>query len=902
MSQIIPKVDAAAVAAVGALAGQNIITEDELSLVGSGAQGGFSFNGSTDYLEGTRDDFGTSDFTLVYDLLYDDVPTGTEYLGVKTSGNNRWYFFINATSYRLAIVDGVGNTNFYSWTVTPSANHRNVILTADRSGNATLYLNGNSQGTQDISGDSAVNLGSGNTASQYIGHNSLSVDGDIYQVRYYTEAKTSGQVLNIAKGHNDTDGLWLKLAPTSTNVSGWTDISGNDRSFAANGATRIESNISKQYTSHSEYTQWQRKDGGYYLNGGYLKSSAVVSDAAHTYLVSFIANTIDGNDATLIADRGASGQGEILTIDSAGVNLYLDNGSVIFNFDNAAYTFETGKLYVVAAVLDPATGYSVFVNGHKIHTNSTAFSAVAASSTIQLGADNNGANRNLDGEIKLAQAFNYALSDADAQAYSRGEGLSHSDTMRASENSFDNSKSLRATTVTGLTIGDDSIVGTNSSGATAFVNTQNAYLELSQWRAGATYQVKVTFGGSTSMTFGDDGGSVAVSGSSGTQTYNYTKTDDSKLYFAISNGNAVNVTAIRVYPLAAVINLQPENATETVWNNSYNAFNAVNNGATLIKPTAQAAYTLKQDEISNKIVGPAYYFDGGNLSYANLPAAAFPENNATYAVAARFNTSEIGARQTIFSVQDGSDYIIIRVESDGEIHYYTDFAATLATGFNVEANTWYDLVVVCASTKREVYLNGAKIAESLATAVAQGVTDVEVGRFNGADGFQGLMNSVRVFNRALTESEVLDISHGKSLGYADAGADGTTATSGTLTVGKRYRIDTFNAGDDFTNIGAASNASGVEFIATGTTPTTWTNSSVVAQLGEVLSLLPSGIASGKWFDQRPGGYHGSLTGVSPINVGALSCDKVLSATNLPTSSAGLATGRVWNDSGTLKVV
>lgn len=50
-------------------------------------------------------------------------------------------------------------------------------------------------------------------------------------------------------------------------------------------------------------------------------------------------------------------------------------------------------------------------------------------------------------------------------------------------------------------------------------------------------------------------------------------------------------------------------------------------------------------------------------------------------------------------------------------------------------------------------------------------------------------------------------------------------TSGTLEVGRKYVITSFEAGDNFTNVGAASNATGVEFVATGTTPTTWTNSS-----------------------------------------------------------------------------
>lgn len=62
-----------------------------------------------------------------------------------------------------------------------------------------------------------------------------------------------------------------------------------------------------------------------------------------------------------------------------------------------------------------------------------------------------------------------------------------------------------------------------------------------------------------------------------------------------------------------------------------------------------------------------------------------------------------------------------------------------------------------------------------------------------------------------------------------------SATSGLLTSGKRYQIQTFVAGDVFTNVGAASNATGVVFTATGTTPTTWTNGSTLIEITTDLS-------------------------------------------------------------------
>lgn len=50
----------------------------------------------------------------------------------------------------------------------------------------------------------------------------------------------------------------------------------------------------------------------------------------------------------------------------------------------------------------------------------------------------------------------------------------------------------------------------------------------------------------------------------------------------------------------------------------------------------------------------------------------------------------------------------------------------------------------------------------------------------------------------------------------------TPQTSGTLVAGQRYYISTYESGDDFTNVGASSNAAGVSFVATGEAPTVWT--------------------------------------------------------------------------------
>ena len=67
----------------------------------------------------------------------------------------------------------------------------------------------------------------------------------------------------------------------------------------------------------------------------------------------------------------------------------------------------------------------------------------------------------------------------------------------------------------------------------------------------------------------------------------------------------------------------------------------------------------------------------------------------------------------------------------------------------------------------------------------------------------------------------------------------STATSGALTTAKRYQIETYAAGDDFANVGAAENATGVVFTSTGTTPSDWSNLSTLIEITGDVSYAAS---------------------------------------------------------------
>jgi hypothetical protein len=82
-------------------------------------------------------------------------------------------------------------------------------------------------------------------------------------------------------------------------------------------------------------------------------------------------------------------------------------------------------------------------------------------------------------------------------------------------------------------------------------------------------------------------------------------------------------------------------------------------------------------------------------------------------------------------------------------------------------------------------------------------------------------------------------------------------TSGTLDVGSTYYILDYQAGDDFTNIGASANATGEKFTTTGDTPTTWTNASILSKKKQITT--PSHLENTTVSVIIDGSYSGDVT-------------------------------------------
>ena len=82
----------------------------------------------------------------------------------------------------------------------------------------------------------------------------------------------------------------------------------------------------------------------------------------------------------------------------------------------------------------------------------------------------------------------------------------------------------------------------------------------------------------------------------------------------------------------------------------------------------------------------------------------------------------------------------------------------------------------------------------------------------------------------------------------------STYTSGNLVIGQTYYILNYVGGDDFSNVGAEVNSGGITFIATGTTPTDWSNGSELVNVEESKGTLEIfdntlGAITAEWADE-----------------------------------------------------
>jgi hypothetical protein len=230
------------------------------------------------------------------------------------------------------------------------------------------------------------------------------------------------------------------------------------------------------------------------------------------------------------------------------------------------------------------------------------------------------------------------------------------------------------------------------------------------------------------------------------------------------------------------------------------------------------------------------------------------------------NSIALGLSDSNSTIATANSFYILINNAGGELTVVKRSAANgFQNAFNVTGfSTAYagqivDLIVTRVSGAWKCYINGTDVTPGTTNFAGETVsfTFCNVGLGGAAQTLNTRVYRSVVYNRGLSAADVVELIT-TGVNPADQWGTQTGQTSGTLVASKRYRITTYVSADSFTNVGAASNTTGVEFVATGTTPTTWTNASTLNRIGGLVDLDFTVGTGYQATDRSTNALHGTL--------------------------------------------
>jgi cysteine-rich repeat protein len=182
-----------------------------------------------------------------------------------------------------------------------------------------------------------------------------------------------------------------------------------------------------------------------------------------------------------------------------------------------------------------------------------------------------------------------------------------------------------------------------------------------------------------------------------------------------------------------------------------------------------------------KVAGGQAFSLNGNGDYISVQSPVnIPTGNSPYAIEAWFYPNSVGAKGILGygNYGAGNQVNALRLldgcSNIGFRHYWWGNDLDVCT--NNPPGAWYHVVASFDGTTRSIYLNGVKIASDQPTGHSATNSNFAVGKTAGGEYFDGLLDGVAIYNRALTDG-------GCSLGQTCGGEIAIHYNNGT---GKDY--------------------------------------------------------------------------------------------------------------------
>jgi type II secretory pathway pseudopilin PulG len=165
-----------------------------------------------------------------------------------------------------------------------------------------------------------------------------------------------------------------------------------------------------------------------------------------------------------------------------------------------------------------------------------------------------------------------------------------------------------------------------------------------------------------------------------------------------------------------------------------------------------AVLTTGVDGLANS----AYSFDGTG-DYVNLgnSSSLTPQGNFTYSLWIKPSTLQRGGNNYAGILAKGS-ILDIRIRPDGIILYYTSGMSdnwVIGGGSSLFNGNWHNIVFSYNGTHKKVYIDGSLFnSRAITGSLGTNTNDFFIG--SNTENYTGLMDEVKVYDRALTQTEV----------------------------------------------------------------------------------------------------------------------------------------------------
>jgi len=216
-------------------------------------------------------------------------------------------------------------------------------------------------------------------------------------------------------------------------------------------------------------------------------------------------------------------------------------------------------------------------------------------------------------------------------------------------------------------------------------------------------------------------------------------------------------------------------------------------------------------------VGGALSFDGvddyvnaGNGTSIQLNESGWTVEAWIYPLSAQ--NTETGHRSAIYYAGSGATWWIIVYDNDIMFQQMVSPYANISANINnIQNNIWYHVVVASSGTTKNIYVNGILIKTG--TLSVNNATQAIISR--STDTFNGLIDEVRIYNRALSVEEIryhynrgapvaqwkFDEGSGSTAYDSTENNNDATIYDATWTTGKYGSALSFDGVNDYVNIG-----------------------------------------------------------------------------------------------------